>query len=195
MRIIFSILLLFSLTLPLFEVKNNSSTDRAIDYLKDKILDSNWGSVANQVINLSEKVLKEKEEKENEKGLASRLKQSITTGYGVGYSSVGAFVISWNNFRFGRFDIVPIIPLIMILVIILQVTFHPFFYRNRNAILLIVNMLLSLSVFGNCIGHDNYSGHLIGIVIFILIQISYMIYFYWFPYKEITVVKNENQES
>lgn len=193
MRITFSILLLFSLTLPLFQVKNSNRTDTAIDYIKDKLLESSWGSIANQVINLSEKVLQE--ENEVEKGYASLIKQKIITGYGVGFSSIGALIVSWNNYRFDRFDLVPIIPLFMIILTLLQLILHQYLYRNRNAILSVINMLLSLSVFGNCIGHNNYSGYLLGIVVFILIQISYMIYFYWFPFKKITVVKNESHAS
>lgn len=193
MRLFFSILLLLSLTIPLFQVKNNNSTDTAIEYLKERLLDSNWGTIANHVINITEKVIQE--EKSLDKGFVYSLKQNIITGYGVGFSSIGALVVTWNNYRFGRFDLVPIIPLIMILTILLQLIFHQYFYKNRNAILSIINMLLSLSVFGNCIGHDTYSGYLLGILIFILIQTSYMIYFYWFPYKEITTVKNENQVS
>jgi hypothetical protein len=174
-------------------VKNNNSTDTAIEYIKDKILDDNWGTIANQVIHISEKVIQD--ESRTEVGLISKLKQNIITGYGAGFSSVGALIVTWNNYRFGRFDLVPTIPLLMTLAILLQLIFHNYFYRNRNAILSIINMLLSLSVFGNCIGHDNYSGYLLGIVVFILIQISYMIYFYWFPFKEVTMPDNESQMS
>jgi O-antigen/teichoic acid export membrane protein len=192
MRIIFSSLLLFSLTLPLFQV-NNNSTDTAIDYLKDKLLYGNWGMIANQVINISEKVLQK--ENASERTFISRVKQNIITGYGIGFSSIGAAIVSWNNYRFNRFELVPIIPLFMIFTILLQVFFHRYFYRKRNALLSIINMLLSLSVFGNCIGHENYSGHLVGLLIFIVIQITYMVYFYWFPYKNIILENNESQTS
>lgn len=193
MRIIFSLLLLFSLTLPLFQVNKNSSTDTAIDYLKDKLLDGNWGMLANQVINISEKVLQK--ENATERKFIPKVKQNIITGYGIGFSSIGAAIVSWNNYRFNRFELVPIIPLFMIFTILLQVFFHRYFYRKRNAILSIINMLLSLSVFGNCIGHENYSGYLVGLLIFILIQITYMIYFYWFPYKNIILENYESQTS
>lgn len=184
MRIVFSILLLFSLTIPLFQVKNNSSTDSAIEYVKDKLLKGNWGTIANQVITFSEKVLQEKED--SKKNITSKVKNNIITGYGIGFSSIGAVLATWNNHRFNRYEEVTIIPLFIILATLLQLIFHNYFYKSRNAIISIINMLLSLSVFGNCIGHENYSGYIIGIIVFLLIQISYMVYFYWFPYKNVT---------
>jgi hypothetical protein len=193
MRIIFTALLALCLTLPLFKVKNNNSTDTAIDYIKEKMLDGNWGMIANQVIDISEKVIQK--EKESKKGVFNKIKNSILTGYGVGFSSIGAAVISWNNYRFNKFELVPILPLFIIFTILIQVFFHNYFYKKRNAILSVLNMLLALSVFGNCIGHENYSGYLIGILIFIVIQISYMVYFYWFPYKISITESDENQSS
>lgn len=193
MRILFSVLLALSLTSPLFEVQNNNSTDTAIEYLKDQLLDGSWGTIANQVIKVSEKVFEEKNE--SRKGIIQATKYNIITGYGIGFSSIGAIEVSWNNYRFNRYDLVPIIPLFIVLATILQIIFHHFFYKNRNSILSVINMLLSLSVFGNCIGHENYSGYLIGMIILMLIQTSYMIYFYWFPYKEVTMQHNENHAS
>lgn len=182
MRIIFSVLLILSLSAPLFKVQNNTSTDTAIEYLKDQLLDGRWGTIANQVIKVSEKVLEEKNE--SKKGFIPSIKYNIVTGYGVGFSSIGSMEVAWNNYRFDRYDLVPIIPLFIIIATLLQLIFHQYLYRNRNSILSIINMLLTLSVFGNCIGHDNYSGYLLGIIVFMLIQTSYMIYFYWFPYKK-----------
>ncbi|PHR49264.1 MAG: hypothetical protein COA32_04215 [Fluviicola sp.] len=193
MRIIFSILLALSLTLPLFKVQNNNSTETAIEYLKDQLLDSNWGTIANQAIKFSEKVLEEK--KEPKKGLFPALKYNIVTGYGIGFSSIGAIEVALNNYRFDRYDLVPIIPLFIIIATLLQLIYHQSLYRNRNSILSIINMLLTLSVYGNCIGHENYSGYLLGIIIFMLIQTSYMIYFYWFPYNKVIVENDGNQSS
>lgn len=193
MRIVFSILLLFSLTLPFFRINNNSSTDSAIEFVKDKLLQGGWGSIANEVITFSEKVIQE--EKNSKTGVIGKTKHYIITGYGIGFSSIGALLATWNNYRFNRYEIVTIIPLFIILSTLLQLIFHNYFYKNRNAIIAIINMLLSLSVFGNCIGHENYTGYLYGIIAFLLIQISYMIYFYWFPYEKITKQDNEIQAS
>lgn len=149
--------------------------------------------IANQVINFTEKMIKEKNEEQS--GVLNNIKHSITTGYGVGFSSIGAGIIAWKNYRFNNYNIVPILPLFIILTIFVQVFFHNYFYKTRNAILSVLNMLLALSIFGNCIGNEVYSGYLFGILIFLLIQISYMIFFYWFPYKKITVENSENQMS
>lgn len=193
MRVIFTILLLLSLTIPIFQVKSNNPTDNAIDYIKEKVLDGNWGTIAKEVINISEKALRT--ESEQKKSFLARVSNPILTGYGVGYSSIGAAMVSWNNYRFERIDIVPILPLFIIVTILFQMIFHNYFYKNRNAILSVINMMLALSIFGNCIGHEYYSGYLTGILLFLIIQISYMIYFYWFPFKNITTVYDENQSS
>lgn len=192
MRVVFNILLIFSLTLPLFKVNNNNSTEKAVDYIKEELLNGSWGMVANQVINFTEKIMTEK--KEEQTGVINNIKYSLTTGYGVGFSSIGAGIVAWNNYRFNNYDIVPILPLFIILTILVQVFFHNYFYKTRNAILSVLNMLLALSIFGNCIGNELYSGYLFGMLIFLLIQISYMIYFYWFPYKRVTVGSSENQK-
>lgn len=193
MRILFTLFLLISLTFPLFQVKSNSSADSAIEYVKDKMLDGNWGKIANEVIDFTEKALKK--EKALNNSSFSTIKNSILTGYGVGFSSIGATVVTWNNYRFNRFEIVPLLPITIILIVLLQVICHNYFYKKRNAILSVINMLLALSIFGNCIGNDNYTGYLIGIVLFLIVQISYMIYFYWFPYNKVIVENDGNQSS
>jgi hypothetical protein len=181
MRIGFTLLLIVSLTLPLFQVKSNSSTHSAIDYIKEKVLDGNWGMIANQVINITESAFEER--RTNQEGVFSKIKNAIITGYGNGFSSIGAVLITWNNYRFDRFELVPTLPLFIIFIITIQVLFHNYFYKRRNAILSVLSMLLVLSVFGNCIGHESYSSHLTGLLLFVAVQIAYMIYFYWFPYK------------
>lgn len=187
MRILFTVLLILSLTFPLFQVKSDRPTDRLIDFAKEKILDGNWGMITNELIEVTEKLIKE--DKETEEGLISKTKNTVITGYGVGFSSIGAAVVSWNNYRFKTFEIVPILPLFIIFTVLLQILFHGYLYRSRNAILSVLNMLLAVSIFGNCIGNENYSGYLNGVILFMIIQVSYMIYFYWFPYKKVI---NEN---
>ena len=142
MRLIFTLLLLTSLTFPLFQVKSNSPTDSAIDYVKEKMLNGNWGKIANEVIDFTEKAIK-KEEASNS-GVFSTIKNSILSGYGVGFSSIGATVVTWNNYRFNRFEIVPLLPIFIILIVLTQVLFHSYFYKKRNAILSVTNMLLAL---------------------------------------------------
>lgn len=193
MRIVFTIMLVLSLTLPLFKVKIDNSTDNTIDYIKEKVLDGNWGMIANEVIDITEKVLQK--EKESKVGVFAKIKNSIISGYGVGFSSIGAAVVSWNNYRFNRFELVPSLPLFIILMILIQIFFHNYFYKKRNAILSVLNMLIALSIFGNCIRNENYSGYLFGILLFLLVQISYMVYFYWFPYKDVTIESDESQSS
>lgn len=190
MRIVFTLLLLISLTLPLFTVKKNI-TDSVSDYAFDKIAEGNWGTIANRVLDFIE-ITKDKNENQT-KNIIDRLKNGILTGYGLGFSSIGASFMVWNNYRYGKIDIVPILPVVIIFLTLIQISFHNYFYRNRNSIIGIFNMLLVLSVFGNCIRHAQYSGYLNGLLIFLAIQILYMGYFYWFPYKKTIKVHDENQ--
>lgn len=191
MRIIFSFLLLTSLTCPLFTIKNNP-TDTAYEFIKDKISAGEWGNIANHVLNIATSTNNVEHEKKN---IFYQIKDQISSGYGNGISSIGAVFIVWNNYRYDQVDVVPILPVFIIILTLVQLFYHSYFYKNRNSIISIMNMILVLYVFGNCIGHEYYSGYFVGTLIFLAIQITYMIYFYWFPYISVKDECGEIQKS
>lgn len=80
MRIVFTVLLVLSLTLPVFQVKSGNATHSALDYIRENVLDGNWGRIADRVINITEKAFEEKEKSERSTAY-SKIKNAIITGY------------------------------------------------------------------------------------------------------------------
>ncbi|MDX1651695.1 MAG: hypothetical protein R3277_04330 [Brumimicrobium sp.] len=185
-KIIIALILLFSLTLPVLEVKPNTS-EKLIEGLGDKL--SEWtnnllGDFSETLGVLKEKLLKK--EQIEPRTFWENVKTTVFSGYGHGLSPAGSTYLLWDQLRFGQISLLHLLNLLITLCSILQILFLNYFLRKRNGFLGILNILLILSVYGYSVEDEYYNGFFKGITFYLIIQISYVLFnrFYVVNYRK-----------
>lgn len=183
LRILFALVLLFSITLPLFERKHSDfeMVEDSFEYAAKKWAEGAWSFITDAVITIKDKIIEEDEVMP--KSSWEKTLDQFYTGYGYGVSSLGGAKKAWNNYKHKEYHVIPILTVSIVVITLIQIIFLNTLYKRRNPILGFINILLVLSIFGNCISSDKYDGLLYGSLIFVLIHSIYMLFFYYYKPK------------
>lgn len=172
LRIILSIALLFTVTLPIF--KRQATDIQSAEELVEEYL-NDWTGGAYDYVKESAEILKNTIEEKQKQQHHAEFDNLFLNGYGFGINTLGAVKMAYGNFRFAIFKPIPIIGVSILLITLLQIIFLPVLYRHGNGILGLINILLVLALLGNTVRDMNYDGVLGGSIIFILIQSAYLV--------------------
>lgn len=172
LRIILSIALLITVTLPLF--KRQATDIQSAEELVEGYL-NDWTGGAYDYVKESAEILKNAIEEEQKQQHHAEFDNLFLNGYGFGINTLGAVKMAYGNIRYSIFKPIPIIGTSILLITLLQIIFLPALYRHGNGILGLINILLVLALLGNTVRDMNYDGVLGGSIIFILIQSTYLV--------------------
>lgn len=175
LRIILSILLLLTTTLPVFE--RQLSDIESAEELVESYLNDLTGGVYDYVKEGAQ-ILEKSIKNEQIANQQSEFDNVLLNGWGIGISTIGAVKMAYGNFRYDVYKPIPILGFSIVLITLIQVIFLPRLYKYGNGILGLINILLLLAILGNTIRDQNYDGVLSGAFIFILIQSVYLTIFF-----------------
>ena len=175
LRIILSIFLLLTTTLPVFE-RQLSDIESAEDLVESYLNDLTGG--AYDYVKEGAQMLEKSIKSEQIANQENEFDNVLLNGWGYGISTIGAVKMAYGNFRYDVYRPIPILGFSIIIMTLVQVVFLPKFYENGNGILGLINILLVLAILGNTIKDENYDGVLSGAIIFILVQSAYLTIFF-----------------
>ncbi|GEM_PF-5279830 len=175
LRIIVSIFLLFSITLPIFDrqLSDIQSAEKMVESYLNDITGGAYDYVREGAKILEESIKEEQRVREDK-----AFNDVILNGWGYGINSLGAAKMAYGNFRYDVYKPIPILGITIILATLIQIIFLPQLYRNGNGIFGLINILLVLAILGNTIKDQNYDGVLGGAIVYILIQSGYLTVFF-----------------